>query len=408
VTSRLTFLFAASLLVSPAAWPQADSIPESVKTKNAQEPDATLSRHDELEGALIEAKRIFEIAEKQRLPTDTKRIAYALNYGDILRRSGKLKESQRVLTLTLSRGVDAYGAKSEEIVPVLFSLADANAGLGNLKAQRKHLRRAAGIVRKIYGRKSLEYADAALMVGAAIVENSNVVRRIGAPMFGRAGILEVDPRDPSFTPKTSTITTSSFGKAYLRTARKLFVANIGDNRAKIGRAEYYLGRIAIDDHRHTDAVELFESALDTLPETIKGVSSQYETLVKDMECLEFLDPQSISSDTHDKLAIFKDEIQQDLPQVPPSDLYYPIKRPPPDYPMAAADNGQNGYVDVMYTVNELGTPTDLRILYSCNRRLFDAAALQAVRRFEYSVPLVNGVPVAVPNVKTRIAFRMYR
>ena len=126
-------------MISPAVWPQEDSMGKSSETENARQPVPGFASSDDLQRALIETKRILEVAEKQLLLTDTKLIAYTFDYGKTLLRAGEQEESRRVLTLALSRGVDAFGAKSEEIVPVLISLADANAGLGNLKAQRKYL-----------------------------------------------------------------------------------------------------------------------------------------------------------------------------------------------------------------------------------------------------------------------------
>jgi protein TonB len=75
------------------------------------------------------------------------------------------------------------------------------------------------------------------------------------------------------------------------------------------------------------------------------------------------------------------------------------------YPARALARGVEGYVDMSFTVTLTGTVENPVVLYSTNS-LFDRSAIQAVLRFKYKPRVVDGVPVAVPNVKTRISFRI--
>lgn len=85
--------------------------------------------------------------------------------------------------------------------------------------------------------------------------------------------------------------------------------------------------------------------------------------------------------------------------------YLPIVRVAPVYPSRALSRGIEGYVDLSFTVTPAGTVTDPVVIQSTSS-LFDRAATQAVLKFKYKPRVVDGVPVAVPGVKTRITFKI--
>ena len=85
--------------------------------------------------------------------------------------------------------------------------------------------------------------------------------------------------------------------------------------------------------------------------------------------------------------------------------YLPIVRVAPVYPARALSRGLEGYVDLSFTVTSAGTVRDPIILFSTSS-LFERAASRAVLKFKYKPRVVDGVPVDVPNVKTRISFQI--
>jgi periplasmic protein TonB len=85
--------------------------------------------------------------------------------------------------------------------------------------------------------------------------------------------------------------------------------------------------------------------------------------------------------------------------------YLPIVRVAPVYPARALSRGVEGYVDMGFTVTTTGTVKDPVVLFSTSS-LFDRAASQAVLKFKYKPRVVDGQPVEVPNVKTRITFKI--
>ena len=85
--------------------------------------------------------------------------------------------------------------------------------------------------------------------------------------------------------------------------------------------------------------------------------------------------------------------------------YLPIVRVAPVYPARALSRGLEGHVDMSFTVTQTGTVIDPVVLFSTSS-LFERAATRAVLKFKYKPRVVDGIPVDVPNVKTRITFRI--
>ena len=85
--------------------------------------------------------------------------------------------------------------------------------------------------------------------------------------------------------------------------------------------------------------------------------------------------------------------------------YLPIVRVAPVYPSRALSRGLEGFVDMSFTVTTTGSVKDPIVLQSTSS-LFERAATQAVLKFKYKPRVVDGVPVEVPGVKTRISFEL--
>jgi protein TonB len=85
--------------------------------------------------------------------------------------------------------------------------------------------------------------------------------------------------------------------------------------------------------------------------------------------------------------------------------YLPIVRVAPVYPARALSRGIEGYVDMSFTVTTTGTVKDPVVMFSTSS-LFERAATRAVLKFKYKPRVVDGVPVDVPGVKTRISFQI--
>jgi protein TonB len=85
--------------------------------------------------------------------------------------------------------------------------------------------------------------------------------------------------------------------------------------------------------------------------------------------------------------------------------YLPIVRVAPVYPSRALSRGLEGFVDMSFTVTVTGSVEDPIVIQSTSS-LFERAATRAVLKFKYKPRVVDGVPVAVSGVKTRITFEL--
>jgi protein TonB len=82
-----------------------------------------------------------------------------------------------------------------------------------------------------------------------------------------------------------------------------------------------------------------------------------------------------------------------------------VRMVPAKYPLEAARNGEQGWVDVAFTVNPDGSVSDVHVTDAEPRRVFDRAAIDAVSRWRFKPALINGTPTAVV-VKRRIEFKL--
>ncbi len=85
--------------------------------------------------------------------------------------------------------------------------------------------------------------------------------------------------------------------------------------------------------------------------------------------------------------------------------YLPIVRVAPVYPARALSRGVEGYVDMEFTVTVTGSVINPIVMFSTSS-LFDRAASRAVLKFKYKPRVVDGQPVEVSGVTTRIRFEL--
>lgn len=76
----------------------------------------------------------------------------------------------------------------------------------------------------------------------------------------------------------------------------------------------------------------------------------------------------------------------------------------PDYPLQAARNQTSGYAVVEFTLSANGAVQDPHIVDSSPRRVFDSAAIQAVKRSKFAPALKDGEPISSV-LRRRIDFK---
>ena len=86
--------------------------------------------------------------------------------------------------------------------------------------------------------------------------------------------------------------------------------------------------------------------------------------------------------------------------------YLPIVKVNPQYPRRAQTRGIEGYVIVEYWVTKTGAVRDPVVIDAKPPGIFNRAAINAALKYKYKPKVINGEPVDVPGVKTRITFEM--
>lgn len=85
--------------------------------------------------------------------------------------------------------------------------------------------------------------------------------------------------------------------------------------------------------------------------------------------------------------------------------YALVDRVTPVYPARALSGGMEGYVDMSFTVTEIGAVKEPIITFSTSS-IFDRAATRTVLKYKYKPRVVDGQPIEVKGVTTRITFEI--
>jgi protein TonB len=83
-----------------------------------------------------------------------------------------------------------------------------------------------------------------------------------------------------------------------------------------------------------------------------------------------------------------------------------IVRVPPRYPEAASRRGLEGRVLVEFSIGRSGTVFDAQVIAAEPERIFDDAALDAVRQWRYEPKIVDGEAVEQHGLRIAIPFRL--
>jgi protein TonB len=86
--------------------------------------------------------------------------------------------------------------------------------------------------------------------------------------------------------------------------------------------------------------------------------------------------------------------------------YLPIVKVNPQYPRRAQTRGIEGYVLLEYSVTKTGAVRDPVVIEAKPPGIFNRAAINAALKYKYKPKVVNGEPIDVAGVKTRITFEM--
>jgi protein TonB len=103
---------------------------------------------------------------------------------------------------------------------------------------------------------------------------------------------------------------------------------------------------------------------------------------------------------------FDTPIQTDGSSIPLSRHMVPLVRATAPYPTRALQRGVQGFVELSFTVNAQGRVVDPVVLYAEPEGYFERAALNSIRKWQYSPAMDRGEPIAVHDIRQRIVFEI--
>ena len=84
----------------------------------------------------------------------------------------------------------------------------------------------------------------------------------------------------------------------------------------------------------------------------------------------------------------------------------PLVRINPQYPRKARMLGIEGWVTLQFAITPIGSVTDIKVLNSHPKDLFEQAAVQAVSKWKYQPLMEDGKPVKQENIQVQIDFKL--
>ncbi|MCZ4338228.1 energy transducer TonB [Shewanella colwelliana] len=85
---------------------------------------------------------------------------------------------------------------------------------------------------------------------------------------------------------------------------------------------------------------------------------------------------------------------------------YPMIQVSPQYPVSAAQDGKEGYVVVGFDISRTGRVENIKIIQAKPKRIFNRAAIEAVKKWKYKPKLENGEAVHQLNQQVQLDFKI--
>ena len=287
-----------------------------------------------------------------------------LSFGMQLLEGKDQDKTREVMREALSMAEGVHGKNSPALVPFLTNLANAESERLDASRQERYYKRALAIVEEAQGKDSLEYAD--------------LMYQAGRDIYTRAQ--------------------SQDSRKYLTDAYDHYLAQLGERDPRTGLAAFYLAKVEFSRKRYKGAAKIAEKSLAGFAgEDEQSVTMQLFARALLVQTYEQYGKSDLA--TEHCVAIGK------LSALRPDTDYQPLFRMVPKYPTAALQSGKQGHVDFSFTVDELGFVKNAEVTDTTSK-LFVGAAMAAVERFRYAPRVVEGEPVAVDGIKTRITFAL--
>ena len=370
----ITLKIFAVLLFSAYTFGQSENLTRSEKIeafKTEQKCVADASEEEDWSVVATCAKKSLAILE-DLLGKDHRSVALiTYEYGLALGYVENIVESERILKLAVKRYEAIYGNDSPELVPILLAYAVAINKVGIFKRNSpvSVYSRAFKIFKNDQNFDQIDYAD---MVSNAITE-----------------ILKKN----NFVYRKHTRATLRFAKE----ASDIYAKILGMENEKTAALNFNIGKIELA----RDKTSSVKSSIQYFKDAAKNKKISpfaYAFLVK---AYGQANQNNAATEYLYKLA----EIQKT--ELKNSSEFYPIYVAKPDYPDNARKKGIEGYTTLRLTINETGSPIDIKILEENPiNQGFGEEAIKAANDLLYIPRVVDGKGERVPGVIYKYTFTM--
>lgn len=372
--TRLLHLLVALALVAPVAAGTAAGFNEALKSYQVS---VATGQWDD---AVAASTTLLDEAVGLLPDGDERWAVLYINHATALAQNDQRDDAVPWFEKAYATGRAVWGDDAPELIPFMKAEASAYISSWDSNPARKRFRVALDATAAHYGGDSLEYAALALDAGRAMIDKCFSVR----------------------------------GETWVEEALAIYDQSGDDYKAQAAIAAFYLGKHRLYRGDESIAIDYLERAVDTLgtaTEETKELSAAAHAKLVSL----YTDRgnASLAAEHQEAIASIGASMQQ-------MD-YLPVKRVAPRYPKISFNRGLEAYVDLVFTVATDGSVedvvvTDVRVNLvskgtsnardSVDGRRFAEAAKRAVSEFEYTPRFVDGEPIAVPGVRTRIRFQM--
>ncbi|MEL7046985.1 MAG: TonB family protein, partial [Pseudomonadota bacterium] len=89
-----------------------------------------------------------------------------------------------------------------------------------------------------------------------------------------------------------------------------------------------------------------------------------------------------------------------------TNMVVPYLKLQPEYPSRAIARGIQGFVDLAFDITAAGTTSNIRVIEAQPEGVFERAAIRALEKWKYKVPVVDGTPQGQVDMMTRLTFQL--
>ena len=320
-----------------------------------------LSSQGEFRESLPYARQALTYGRRINEGVNQTTAALSHNYALNLYRVAQYDEAIDEFETTINEYREVYGEESEALASALFDAGVTYAATRfRPREARRNIRDSVSIISDLYGERSITFGDMSMRAGIVLLDEAGLV----------------DDAD-----------------SYLENSLEIYEQEYGNTNINTALANFYLGKLNFIERRRTQAAEYLTKAVEGLRGDEEGRNRQLLLTARGF-LVQIYEARGDSELATEQLLL----ISQAVPPSGEADAV-PIYTEPPEYPARAARRGIQGWVQVAFTLDELGYPRNPTVVDAEPYDIFDDASLRVITKFRFAPFIEDGEPVAKDNVQ---------